>query len=102
MAPVCYGVVGPPQEVADNRATVTAFTENGAYAGCGACRYPDAGFALPLPAGRYRLDFEVTQADGALKRESRMVEVKTGRWVEIYALGAKPGPVPFTPCPRLP
>jgi hypothetical protein len=99
-ARVCHGTVGPPEE--NEGPFVVAFAEDGKYIACAYCRRPDSAFALPLPPGRYRLEFQSSEGNGPFTRESRLVEVKTARWSEIYALGAKPGPIPFVPCPILP
>ena len=81
---------------------MVAFAQDGTYRVCAYCRRPDAAFALPLPEGHYRLEFQYPEGNGRVERESRLVEVKSRRWTEIYALGAKPGEIPFVPCPILP
>lgn len=88
--------IGIPTE----RQCVEAFREGSAeMVACGGCRYSDGGFVLPLPPGRYTLDF---QSDQGSPSERRSVEVKEGRWVELYALGAKPGPIQRRQYPPLP
>ena len=61
-------------------------------AACAGCQIGDGAFVLPLPPGRYVLEV------GA---ESRVVEVVAGQWNELYAEGAKPGPIRFPSCPRV-
>ncbi len=96
---LCYGnepIFGIPTE----RRCVEVFREGSAdMVTCGGCGYSDGGFVLPLPPGRYMLDFQSEQGSPP---ERRSVEVKAGQWIDLYALGAKSGPIQRRECPILP
>jgi hypothetical protein len=84
---------------------VEAFADGSPYiaacAACAACRFSDGAFVLPLPPGRYTLEFKL-QKEAGFDRETHSGEVVPGRWLDLYALGAKPGQIPVKPCPNLP
>lgn len=52
---------------------------------------PTRPLRCPCPPGRYRLEFQSLEGNGPFKRESHLIEVKTARWNEIYALARSPG-----------
>lgn len=93
---LCYG--NPPAGgIPTERQCVEAFREGSAdMITCGGCGYSDGGFVLPLPPGRYTLDF---QSDQGSPPERRSVEVRVGQWIDLYALGAKSGPIQHKQCP---
>jgi hypothetical protein len=80
-----------PAEPVYERVCVKAFPEGSSYmVACAACLYSNAAFALPLPPGRYNLEFEVRQ-NGHLDRDHRSVEVSRGKWIQIDTLGVESG-----------
>jgi hypothetical protein len=54
----------------------------------------------PLSPGHYTLEFQVDDG-GQVSRKSRPVDIETGHWVDLYALGAKAGPIHIEPYPKL-
>jgi hypothetical protein len=62
---------------------------------CADCRFSDGAFELPLPPGRYTLDFLLFGAlDFPQNHLRETVEIAPGGWLERYVLGAHPGAVP--------
>ena len=63
---------------------------------------PDSAFALLLPPGRYRLEFQSSEGNGPFKRKSHLIEVKTARWSDHVMHWREARAIPFMPCPILP
>lgn len=106
------GRAGPPSQLCGSEAIepspptqmqcVEAFPAgSGMLAACADCRLSDGAFELPLPPGRYTLDFFLAgQAlDQPENHQLETVKLVPGRWVESYALGAHPGAVATPRCP---
>jgi hypothetical protein len=67
--------------------------DTGKLEACAACRNIDDNFAMPLKPGRYVLKYRsVLWGPNQASAESE-VEIKPDKWINFYALGAKPGPV---------
>jgi hypothetical protein len=60
---------------------VKGFPEGSSYmVACAACQDSDGAFVLPLPPGRYNLEFDMQRPN----RDRRSVDVSPGKWVQIH------------------
>jgi len=75
---------------------VEAFPAGSPYlTACAECRFSDGAFRLPLPPGRYTLDFFLLGQSLDKPENHRLanVEVRSAQWINLYELGAVADPM---------